>query len=520
MQRITDRPSQPAADRVVLRGITKTFGSNVVNDNVELTLVRGEIHALLGENGAGKTTLTNILSGFYQPDAGEIILWGKRVSLRSPKDALSLGIGMVHQEFQLIDAFTVIDNILLAQERAELRLQRAATARTLTELGSANGLAVDPDRFVWQLSVGERQRVEILKLLNRGAEVLIFDEPTAVLTPQEADDLYLALRRLADAGKTIVFITHKLKEVMSAADRITVLRRGKVVATVRKSETTIEQLASLMMGKDRPAQSVSARPHCDPAAAPVLQLIGVSAVSPRGHIGLHDVDLTVRSGEILGIAGVAGNGQSVLAELIAGLVPATSGTIELDGRDVTKCNPLAMMKAGVRYVPEDRVKVGLVPELGLTDNLILRDYRRPPYGNGFWINWAQAHHRLAALVTQLDIRTPGLDANAGKLSGGNQQKLLLGRELRGEPRLLLVAQPTRGLDLDACATVRRWLMELRNSGIGILLISEDLDEIFEISDSLSVMYRGELTTPQPTRTSDWSSIGLLMGGDGTRGRDA
>jgi simple sugar transport system ATP-binding protein len=496
---------------VILRGITKAFGQNVVNDNIDITLVRGEVHALLGENGAGKTTLTNILSGFYQPDGGEIVLWGKRVSFRSPKDALSLGVGMVHQEFQLIDAFTVTDNILLAQRDAGPRLRRAATARALKVLGQENGLAIDPDRHIWQLSVGERQRVEILKLLYRGAELLILDEPTAVLTPQEADALYQALRRLAKAGKTVVFITHKLKEVMSAADRITILRRGKVVATVQRSNTTIEELAAFMVGKD-PSRRISAQPQTAPGR-PVLRLQGISAENPSGHVGIRHIDLVVRAGEILGIAGVAGNGQSLLAEMIAGLVEPTSGSIEIDGRDVTACSALDIMFAGVRYVPEDRRRVGLVPELGLADNLILRDYRRPPYGNGFWIDWKQAQLRLALLVTELDIRTPGLDAKAATLSGGNQQKLLVGRELRAQPRLLLVAQPTRGLDLEASATIRRWLIDLRNSGVGILLISEDLDEIFEISDSISVMYHGEITTPQPTRTADWASVGLLMGGN-------
>jgi general nucleoside transport system ATP-binding protein len=512
MRPITDHSLEAAADRVILRGITKAFGSNVVNDNINITLLRGEVHALLGENGAGKTTLTNILSGFYLPDAGDIILWGESVSFRSPKDALSLGVGMVHQEFQLIDAFTVTDNVLLAQREAGLRLHRAATARALRDLGRENGLAIDPDRHVWQLSVGERQRVEILKLLYRGAELLILDEPTAVLTPQEADALYQALRRLANAGKTIVFITHKLKEVMSAADRITILRQGKVVATVPRSETTIEQLAALMMGKDRPSRSISTQSQHAPGP-PVLRLDGVSAVNPNGHVGIRNVNLTVRGGEILGIAGVAGNGQSLLAELIAGLVKPTSGRIEIGEHDANAFNALRMMHAGVRYVPEDRKRVGLVPELGLAHNLILRDYRRPPYGNGIWIDWQEARRRLSLLVAQLDIKTPALDANAGKLSGGNQQKLLLGRELLADPRLLLVAQPTRGLDLDACATIRRWLIDLRNSGVGVLLISEDLDEIFEISDIIAVMYHGELTTPQPTRTADWASIGLLMGGD-------
>ena len=340
---------------MILRGITKAFGANVVNDKIDVVLVRGEVHALLGENGAGKTTLTNILSGFYQPDDGEIILWGERVHFRSPKDALVRGIGMVHQEFQLIDAFTVTDNILLAQAGASLRLPRDATARALRDLGQRNGLAVDPHRHVWQLSVGERQKVEILKLLYRGAEVLILDEPTAVLTPQEAEALYLALRRLANAGKTIIFITHKLKEVMSAADRITVLRRGKVMATVARSETSIEQLAALMIGKERPLQSVT-RQSAYNLSPPVLRLNGLCAKSANGNVGLRDVDLAVRGGEILGIAGVAGNGQGLLAELIAGLAKPTSGSIEIDGRDITGANSLDTMHAGVRYVPEDRLR--------------------------------------------------------------------------------------------------------------------------------------------------------------------
>lgn len=512
---ITDRISAATPDRVILRGITKNFGSSVVNDGIDVAFVRGEVHALLGENGAGKTTLTNILSGFYQPDGGEIILWGERVTFRSPKDALSRGIGMVHQEFQLIDAFTVTDNILLAQPSMGLRLPREDTARALRELGKLNGLTVDPDRHIWQLSVGERQRVEILKLLYRGAEVLILDEPTAVLTPQEAEALYLALRRLADAGKTIIFITHRLKEVMSAADRVTVLRLGRLVATVERSATSIEQLAALMIGEERAPRTVSAQ-SAEGSARPVLRLDRVCAESPHGHVGIRDLDLTVRSGEILGIAGVAGNGQTLLAELITGLVKPLSGRIEVGGQDATTFNALETMYAGVRYVPEDRLRVGLVPELGLADNLILRDYRRAPYGNGLWIDRPEARRRLSQLVTELNIRTPSLDVSAGKLSGGNAQKLLLGRELHAEPRLLVVAQPTRGLDLDACITIRRWLLDLRNSGVGIVLISEDLDEIFEISDTISVIYHGEITEPQPTRSANWGSIGMLMGGDKTQ----
>jgi simple sugar transport system ATP-binding protein len=517
---MTDRQSPAAADLVVLRGITKSFGSSVVNDKVNLTLHRGEVHALLGENGAGKTTLTNILSGFYQPDDGEIILWGERVSFRSPKDALSRGIGMVHQEFQLIDAFTVTDNILLGQRRLGFQLPRTATARALTMLARENGLAIAPERHVWQLTVGERQRVEILRLLYLGAELLILDEPTAVLTPKEAEDLYVALRRLAKSGKTVIFITHKLKEVMSAADRITVLRQGKVVATVSKSETSLESLADLMIGKDRLAQNISTLPRPELDRPPILRLTNLSAVNPSGHVGLRNVSCLLRGGEILGIVGVAGNGQSVLADVVAGLIPPTSGTIEVDGCDATRADPLAMMRAGVRYVPEDRTRVGLVPELSLADNLILRDYRNEPYSKGVFIDRQAARKRLSELVTQLNIQMLGLEASAGKLSGGNQQKLLLGRELYGKPKLLVVAQPTRGLDLEATATVRRWLIELRNAGVGVLLVSEDLDEIFEISDKISVIYAGEVTTPVPTRMADWASIGLLMGGSHSQRRDA
>lgn len=503
-----------ASDLVILRGITKQFQGIAANDGIDLKLVKGEIHALLGENGAGKTTLMNILTGLYRPDGGEISVWGESVRFRSPKDALQRGIGMVHQHFQLVDVFTVTENVLLGARSSGFRLRREQTAKTVAELARSHGLAVDPAAAIWQLSVGERQRVEILKLLFRGAELLILDEPTAVLTPGEADDLYRALRRLADQGKAVVFITHKLKEVMAAADRVTVLRGGRVVGSMRKDETSAEQLAALMIGGALPEQTVQRARVPGP---PALAVKGLCARSDRGTSGLQRLDLTIHQGEIVGVAGVAGNGQRELAEAIAGLRPATAGTVAVGEKDVTGAGALATMKAGLRYVPEDRLGTGLVPQLDLIDNTMLRDYRQPPLGRGWWVDRGAARAKTKELIHRFGIKAVGAEMAARNLSGGNQQKLLVGREFSGNPLAIIVAQPTRGLDVGAALMVHDQLLAMREQGAGILLISEDLDEVLALSDRVAVMYGGVVVDVLPAQAADRRLIGRMMGGGGKEG---
>jgi simple sugar transport system ATP-binding protein len=496
-------------DDIVLTGITKRFGPVVANEDVDLRLRRGEVHALLGENGAGKTTLMNILSGLYRPDAGEIAVWGEPRRFGSPRDALECGIGMVHQDFQLVDVFTVTENILLGARSGGFRIDREGAARRIVDLAVANGLPVPPRAYIRQLSLGERQRVEILKLLYRGADLLMLDEPTSVLSLREAEELYGTLRSLAAAGKAVVFVTHKLREVLAAADRITVLRRGRVVASVSNRETSAEDLGHLMLGTSvtRPADRRE-----ELGGRTVLRLSGLSARNDQGRRALRDVDLTVRAGEIVGVVGVAGNGQSELCDVVAGLRRCTAGTIELDGQDVTRVGPKEMIRLGVRYVPETRLGVGLVPELSLTDNIMLRDYRRAPFGRGIFVTRAAGRAVARTVIEQFRVRARGPDVAVGELSGGNQQKLLLGRELFETPRLLVAAYPTRGLDLEAAATIHQRLIQLRASGAAVLVVSEDLDEALSLVDRLAVMYGGEIVHVQSAREANRRHLGALMGG--------
>lgn len=496
-------------DVVKLVNITKRFSNVVANEGINLTLRRGEIHALLGENGAGKTTLMNILSGLYRPDAGRIVVWGEDVALRSPREALAHGIGMVHQHFELVDTLTVAENIVLGHRPSGFLLPPKAIADLVLRSSKAYGLVVDPHAYVWQLSVGERQRVEILRWLYRGAQLMILDEPTAVLTPGEASELYRSLREMANAGKAVVFISHKLDEVMAAADRITVLRSGRVVGTVAKRDTSITELTRMMIGRElcrSESKKVSA------AGKAVLALHGIHALSDRGTPALRGVDLTLHEGEILGIAGVAGNGQRELAEVITGLRAITSGRLYVGGIDLTGAGPLRIMNAGVRYVPEERLGTGLVPQCNLIDNAILRDFRRPPFKRGFWIDRKSALKRAELIIEQFGIKTPGPGVCARDLSGGNLQKLLVGRELFSCPKVLVVAQPTRGLDIAATDAVRKQLLTLRDQGTGVLLISEDLDEILEMSDRIAVMFSGRILGVVSGKDATREHVGALMGG--------
>jgi general nucleoside transport system ATP-binding protein len=494
---------------VDMREITKRFPGVLANDRVALTVEKGEVHALLGENGAGKSTLMNILSGLYRPDSGSIAIDGKSISFHSPRDAIQAGVGMVHQHFMLVPSQSVAENVFLGMRGTGFLLNTARMADEVRKIGDEYGLPVDPTAKIWQLSVGEQQRVEIIKVLVRGARLLILDEPTAVLTPQESEMLFQTLRAMTAAGKTIILISHKLEEVLSIANRITVLRAGRVVATTAAKGMTKAELASMMVGREvlfqldkAPAQPGDVR----------LALDHVQALDDKFLPALRDVSISVRSGEILGIAGVAGNGQRELAEVVCGLRTTTAGAIQVAGRNVHASSPLAMIEAGVAYVPEDRNATGSAPNLSIAENLAIKAYRTPPIGHGLLIEPAAIRQRAVALIQEFDVSTPGPETPARKLSGGNLQKVILAREISGQPTVLVAASPTRGLDIGATENVRKVLLRERTAGAAILLISEDLDEIFAISDRIAVMYEGRIMGIFPAAEADLATVGLLMAG--------
>jgi general nucleoside transport system ATP-binding protein len=494
---------------VALRGIVKEFPGVRANDGVDFELRRGEVHALLGENGAGKTTLMNVLAGLLQPDAGSIAIRGEVVELRSPKDAIDRGIGMVHQHFRLVDRFTAAENVTLGWHTPRTLIRPRELEREIARLSEDYGMRVDPGRPLWQLSVGEQQRIEILKNLYRGADVLILDEPTAVLTPQEARQLFESLRGMADEGRGIVFITHKLEEVMSVADRVTVLRRGRDVATLKKRESSEAELARLMIGHDLP-RPVEPMPR--EAGTTVLRLEGVEADDERGLPALTGIDLEVREGEILGIAGVAGNGQRALAEVVVGLREIHAGRVLFDGNDISHWGIRRRIDAGIGYCPEDRLRFGLAPALSVRENLIAKSYGKAPVGGRFLLDLGAGRRHAAALAERFDIRTADLDAPVSSLSGGNLQKVVLAREISADPRLLVAAQPTRGLDLGAAEATRRLLIEQRDAGRALLVISEDLDELLLLADRIAVICDGRITGTFPAHRAEEEEIGLLMAG--------
>jgi ABC-type uncharacterized transport system ATPase subunit len=507
----------PAA-AVELRGIVKRFPGVVANDGVDFVLASGEVHALLGENGAGKSTLMNILDGLYQPDGGEILVDGRRVAFRSPRDAIAAGLGMVHQHFTLVASMTVTENVLIGLDRPRFRLDMGRHEAEIGRLAEAHGLRVDPGAKVWQLSVGERQRVEILKVLYRGARVLIMDEPTAVLAPQEIDDLFRTMRSMTAAGRSIVFISHKLGEVLSIADRITVMRRGKVTAKgLPAAGMTRTQLAQLMVGREV-LESLD-RTWLPPGDV-VLSLENVEAQADKGVPALRGVNLQVRSGEIVGIAAVAGNGQSELAEVISGLRPCR-GRVMVGGEDIANRPVRKAIQRGVAHVPEDRTGVGTAPNLSLVDNLIMKRYRSKPISHGWSIDMGAARAAASELKDSYEISAPSIETQARLLSGGNIQRLILAREIESEPRLMIAVQPTRGLDVGAVESAHRLLMERRTAGAAILLISEDLDEILALSDRVAVMFEGRIVGIAPAADADVTRIGLQMtGGTGDeRGAD-
>jgi simple sugar transport system ATP-binding protein len=498
-----------------MRGITKRFPGVIANDRVDFVAAAGEVHALLGENGAGKSTLSNILTGLYLPDEGEIRLRGEPVHFHSPSDALDAGICMVHQHFRLVPPFTVAENVVLGDHTHEGRhfvLNRRAIERRVVELGKRYSLAVEPRAHIWQLSVGEQQRVEILKALYREARILILDEPTAVLTPQEADALFETLRAMAAEGRTVIFISHKLNEVKAVADRVTVLRGGQSIATVDAATATPRELAALMVGRQVELAARVAR------AAPIgpNPELEVEELRVRGDRGGEDavrgVSLRVRHGEIVGVAGVAGNGQRELAEAITGIRTPASGTVSVDGRRLRAGDPRSAIAAGVAHVPEDRLGTAVAPSRSISENAVLKSYRGKSISRGPVVLWRSVHLHAHDLIHRYSVTTPGPHLRARDLSGGNLQKLVLGREFAGNPRVLIAASPTRGLDVGAIETVHSYLRQAAGDGVAVLLISEDLDEILALSDRVVVMYEGQLTGEFDPTKATVEEIGLAMAG--------
>ena len=508
------------APLVELRGIVKTFPGVLANAGIDLTIAAGEVLALLGENGAGKSTLMSILAGLYRPDAGSIVFEGKRVEWRSPRDAIARGIGVLYQHFRLVDRFTVAENILLGWHEPRVFLNRRTGAARIEALARDHGLAVDPLARIWQLSLGERQRVEILKMLYRNTRVLVLDEPTSVLTPQEVDQLFFALRRMTAEGRAVVFISHKLDEVLAIADRIVVLRAGRVAGEVSPRNTNPHELARLMVGRD-----VDIRERGTPTPGPVvLELQRVGALGDRGRPALNDANLRIRSGEILGIAGVAGNGQRELTDVIAGLRAATGGRLWLEGIEITGLSPRERSIRGIAYIPEDRSSEGLIGSFSVVENAALREYHRPALRRGPFLNWPAARAKAGTIVSTFQVHARDLDVAVRHLSGGNQQRLLVGREVLARsprrrdsgsgtrPAVLIASYPTRGLDVEATGAVHRVLFDLRTAGTAIVLVSESLDELFAVADRIAIMHRGRIVGERPTIGATREEIGMMMAG--------
>jgi general nucleoside transport system ATP-binding protein len=495
---------------VEMLGITKRFPGIVANDHIDLIVHQGEIHALLGENGAGKSTLMNILFGLYQPDEGEIRIRGKRVKITDPNVANRLGIGMVHQHFMLVEPFTVTENIVLGSEPRKgpfLDLEKAA--REVQELSDRYGLQVDPYAKIEDISVGMQQRVEILKTLYRGADIIIFDEPTAVLTPQEIKELLEIMRNLVREGKSIIFITHKLKEIMAICDRVTIIRRGRYIDSVAVKETNPRELAAKMVGREV-TFSVDKKP-AQPGRT-VLEIRDVVAEGNRGVDALRGISLEVRQGEILGIAGVEGNGQSELIEVIVGLRKVKAGTIRLNGKEITNKHPREIHEAGVSHIPEDRHKRGLVLDYSIGENMVLNTYYKEPFSRGGRLNYSRIFEHARKLIQAFDVRTPDEYTPARALSGGNQQKGIIAREVDRDPDLLIAAQPTRGLDVGAIEFIHKKLVEQRDKGKAVLLLSLELDEILNVSDRIAVIYEGRIVGIVDPKEVDENQLGLMMAG--------
>jgi general nucleoside transport system ATP-binding protein len=502
-----------AAPVLELRGITKQFPGVLANDHIDFDLRRGEVHALLGENGAGKSTLMSILYGLYTADSGEVLMDGKPVAIGSPKHAIELGIGMVHQHFMLIPVMTVTENIVLAQEPKHaggVLLDYDVAAKRVRELSESFGLAVDPHARISGITVGQQQRVEILKALYRGAEILILDEPTAVLTPQEAKELFEIINELKAQGKSIIFISHKLNEVLEIADRISVLRRGKLVETIPREGATEAGLARSMVGRE-----VLLRVEKPPAqpGEPLLQVKELMVRDDRGLEAVRDVTFAVRSGEIVGIAGVDGNGQTELIDALTGLRHPASGSISISGEDISRATAREALDAGVGHIPEDRQRRGLVLDFNLAENLALHDYGREPFSRLGWINPRSWLRWARGLLQEFDVRGGGPTTRGASLSGGNQQKVVIAREVSRNPSVLIAAQPTRGLDVGAIEFVHRRLVEQRDAGKAVLLVSLELEEIVSLSDRILVLYEGRIVAEFPPDVSE-EELGFAMVGGG------
>lgn len=495
---------------IEMQNISKRFGDFYANKNINLDLRKGEIHALLGENGAGKSTLMNILSGLLEPTEGQIYMNGQAVDIDSPSKANAVGIGMVHQHFMLIQDFTVVENIILgAEPTSGFVLNKKAARDKIVELSEKYSLSVNPDDKIENISVGMQQRVEILKTLYRGADILIFDEPTASLTPQEIEDLILTMRKLSDEGKSIIIITHKLDEIKQVADRCTVIRRGESIDTVMVANTTSIELANMMVGRN-----VSFKTNKQPAnpSDVALTVENLSVKDNRGIAAVENLSLEVRHGEIVGIAGIDGNGQSELVLTITGLMTPESGRVVLNGQDITNQSPREITSAGIGHIPEDRHKYGLILDMKLENNIVLKDYYRSPYSKSGFLNFNAIEERAKSLIEQYDVRTVSEKVNARSLSGGNQQKAIIAREIETKPDLLIAANPTRGLDVGAIEFIHQQLIEERDNNKAVLLMSFELDEIMNVSDRILVMYDGKIVADIPADETNEEELGLLMAG--------
>ena len=501
---------------IEMLGIRKEFPGIVANDDITLQVKKGEIHALLGENGAGKSTLMNVLFGLYQPEKGEIRVKGKKVNITNPNIANDLGIGMVHQHFMLVDTFTVTENIILGKEpKSSGTLDIKKADKEVREISEKYGLSVNPKAKISDISVGMQQRVEILKTLYRGAEIIIFDEPTAVLTPQEITELIQIMKTLIKEGKSIILITHKLKEIMEVCDQVTVIRKGKGIGTVNVKETNPNELANLMVGREVvfTTQKIPANPKQN-----VLEIKDLVVKDSRGVPAVRGLNLNVRAGEIIGIAGVDGNGQTELIEAITGLRKSESGSIKINEKEIRNLKPRKITESGVGHIPEDRHKHGLVLDFPIGENIVLQTYYQKPYSKNGILNFKQIYQKATKLIQEFDVRTPSEYTLARSLSGGNQQKAIIGREVDRNPDLLIAAQPTRGLDVGAIEFIHKRLIEQRDNGKAVLLISFELDEILNVSDRIAVIYEGTIVAIVDPKTTTEQELGLLMAG--SKGQEA